>query len=55
MTVAALVRVAGPLVDMASYRAFVFAARISWTAAFLLFVIAYAPVLTTRRVDGKPG
>jgi uncharacterized protein involved in response to NO len=55
VTVAAIVRVVGPLVDMAAYRTFVFIAGISWTAAFLLFVVRYAPVLTARREDGKPG
>lgn len=55
VTIAALVRVVGPLVDMAAYRTFVFIAGISWTAAFLLFVFRYAPVLTAPREDGKPG
>jgi uncharacterized protein involved in response to NO len=40
---------------MAAYRTFVFVAGIAWTAAFLLFVVVYTPVLTTRRADGKPG
>lgn len=26
-----------------------------WTLAFVLFVVCYAPVLTSPRVDGKPG
>jgi uncharacterized protein involved in response to NO len=55
VTLAAVVRVVGPLVDMTHYRATVFIAGISWTAAFLLFVIVYAPVLTSPRTDGRPG
>lgn len=55
VTVAALVRVVGPLVDMTAYRTFVFAAGFAWTLAFVLFVVVYAPVLTARRADGKAG
>ena len=28
---------------------------ILWIAAFLMFVIVYAPILTQRRIDGQPG
>lgn len=55
VTVAALARVVGPLLDMSAYRTFVFAAGIAWTLAFLLFVVVYTPLLTARRPDGKPG
>jgi len=55
VTLAALVRVFGPLVDVAAYRASVFAAGILWTAAFALFLVVYAPVLTGARADGKAG
>jgi uncharacterized protein involved in response to NO len=55
ITLAALVRVVGPLVDMPAYRATVFAAGALWTVAFGLFVVVHAPVLMTARVDGKPG
>ena len=55
VTLAALMRVAGPLLDMAAYRTFVFAAGIAWTLAFLLFVVVYTPLLTAPRPDGKPG
>lgn len=55
VTLAALVRVFGPLLDAAAYRASVFAAGILWTAAFSLFVVVYAPVLTGARTDGKAG
>ncbi len=55
MTGAALVRVVGPLVDMATYRTWIFGSGIMWTAAFALFVGAHARALTTARVDGKSG
>jgi uncharacterized protein involved in response to NO len=55
VTLAALVRVAGPLVDSAAYRASVFVAGGLWTAAFALFVLLSAPVVVARRVDGKTG
>jgi len=55
MTVAAVVRVLGPLVDVAAYRTWVFASGILWSLAFALFVLVHAPVLAAARVDGKPG
>lgn len=55
VTLAALTRVAGPLLDMAAYRTFVFASGIAWTFAFLLFVVVYTPLLTAPRPDGKAG
>jgi uncharacterized protein involved in response to NO len=55
VTLAALVRVFGPLADMAAYRTWVFAAGLLWTAAFGCFVVAHAPLLVSRRADGKPG
>jgi uncharacterized protein involved in response to NO len=55
VTLAALVRVAVPLVDMTAYRASVFAAGTLWAAAFGIFVVYHARMLTTARVDGKPG
>lgn len=55
MTCAALVRVAGPLLDVAAYRTWVFASGILWTLAFAVFVFVHAPVLAAARVDGKPG
>jgi uncharacterized protein involved in response to NO len=55
MTAAAIVRVLGPLVDVAAYRTWVFASGILWSLAFALFVFVHAPVLAAPRVDGKPG
>jgi uncharacterized protein involved in response to NO len=55
LTLAAVVRVGGPLLDLSMYRATVHAAGILWTLAFVIFVVVYAPVLTSARADGKPG
>jgi len=56
ITLAAVVRVFGPLVaGMASYRPTVFLAGSLWTAAFLLFLLTYVPILIAARVDHKPG
>jgi uncharacterized protein involved in response to NO len=37
------------------WRAGLVAATLLWTAAFLAFLVRYVPVLTSPRVDGKPG
>jgi uncharacterized protein involved in response to NO len=55
LTLAAAVRVGGPLLDVGLYRATVYAAGILWTLAFAIFVVVYAPILTTARADGKRG
>ena len=55
LTLAAAVRVGGPLLDVTLYRATVYAAGILWTLAFAIFVVVYAPVLTGARADGRPG
>lgn len=55
VTLAAAVRVGGPLLDVSWYRATVYAAGILWTLAFAIFVAVYTPVLTSPRPDGKPG
>jgi uncharacterized protein involved in response to NO len=55
VTFAAIVRVAGPLLDMTAYRTSVFVAGGLWTAAFVLFVVVIRPVVVGPRVDGKAG
>jgi len=52
---AALVRVFGPALAPASYLATIEAAALLWIAAWAIYVVAYAPILTRERVDGKPG
>jgi uncharacterized protein involved in response to NO len=55
VTLAALARVVGPLVAPATYGASLVIAGAAWTAAFAIYVIAYAPLLWSPRADGKPG
>jgi len=52
---AALIRVFGLATLKVSYPLVIAAAALFWTAAFLLFVAVYAPILCGPRVDGKPG
>lgn len=53
LTLAALARVAAPLLP--DVRLAYGLAGAGWLAAFLLFVVIYAPILITRRADGRPG
>lgn len=53
ITLAALLRVAGPLALPQSTPVFLTLAGIFWIGAFGLFVIVYAPILTTPRVHMK--
>lgn len=55
VTLAACVRVAGPLVDITLYRSTVFAAGVLWTAAFAVFIVVVGPLVVAPRVDGKAG
>jgi uncharacterized protein involved in response to NO len=52
---AAVVRVFGPALLPASYLATVEAAALLWIAAFAIYAVVYAPILTRERADGKPG
>ena len=55
INLAALIRVALPLLVPAMYMAGMMAAGLVWVAAFGLFAALYAPMLLRPRVDGKPG
>lgn len=55
MQCAALSRVAGGLFFPAQYVSSVIVASVCWSAAFVVFVIGYLPVLLWSRIDGKPG
>ncbi len=55
VTAAAIARFVGTVVGADYYRTTVLAAGTLWTAAFALFLVAYARILTSPRVDGKPG
>jgi uncharacterized protein involved in response to NO len=55
LTVATAVRVFGPAWLPLPYFSVVLLAATLWTAAFVLFLAVYAPILFSPRVDGKPG
>lgn len=52
---AGVVRVFGPGVLPAGYMMTITLSSIAWTAAFLLFVIVYTPILLQPRADGRAG
>jgi uncharacterized protein involved in response to NO len=51
---ATVLRVAAALA-LLPYRPAVIAAGLAWMAAFTIFVIAYWPVVSKPRADGRPG
>lgn len=53
--VAALARVAGPLLAPTLTPQFYYASGIAWAAAFALYAIVYWPRLSQARIDGRPG
>jgi uncharacterized protein involved in response to NO len=53
--VAAAVRVFVPMAWPEGYRGAIAASGALWSAAFLLYLLVYVPVLTAPRADGKPG
>lgn len=55
MIVAALARVFGPLLLPGATDLWIDIAGGAWCAAFLVYLIRYAPFLTAPRIDGKPG
>jgi uncharacterized protein involved in response to NO len=55
VTLAACVRVLGPLVFPNGYLLTLTAAGALWTAAFLLYLVVYAPILLRPRIDGLAG
>jgi len=55
LTAAAAVRSLGPALSLVPYTVILGLTALLWTAAFLLFLWVYAPILLTRRADGKAG
>ncbi len=55
VSLAALVRVLGPLAIPSAYGATVLVSGACWSAAFALYAVRYWPMLTRPRADGKPG
>lgn len=54
LQVSALLRVAGPLLDWPRQVAFALPGSL-WCLAFVLFLVVYTPILTSPRLDGRPG
>jgi len=52
---AAVVRVFGPLLAVQAYSTWIVISALLWTAGFGVFLVAYWPILTRPRIDGKPG
>lgn len=55
VNIAALVRVTGTFTAPAWYAASLILSTAAWSAAWLIFVIVYWPILTRPRIDGRPG
>jgi uncharacterized protein involved in response to NO len=55
LTIAVVVRVFGPPLFPGHYVGVVMTAGTLWSFAFVLYLVIYAPILVTPRVDGKPG
>lgn len=55
VTMAAVVRVFGPLLKPEGYASLVIAAGVLWSLAFLCYLAAFWRPLTRARADGKPG
>lgn len=53
--VAALMRVFGPILFVEAWRFWMIASGSLWSLAFILFVVVYAPILCSPRVDGRAG
>lgn len=55
ISLAALLRVLGPLAPGAAYVGMLHSSGLFWTLGFGLFALTYAPMVLAPRVDGKPG
>lgn len=55
INIAALSRIAAPIVFADYYREFLFLSGVCWVTAYLLFLVRALPVIIKPRADGKPG
>jgi uncharacterized protein involved in response to NO len=55
MTLVACARVFGPLLFPSAYLVTLVVAGVLWTAAFLVYLVVYAPILSRPRIDGRAG
>lgn len=53
--VAALMRVFGPMLYAEAWRFWMIASGSLWSLAFILFLVIYAPILCSTRLDGRAG
>ena len=55
VNIAAVVRVAGPLLTLRYTKAVIGAAGALWITSFVLFLLVYTPILIQARIDDRPG
>lgn len=55
INLAAFARVFLPLFYPAGYKEFILISGLLWSAAFVIFIVAYAVFLIRPRIDGRPG
>ncbi|MDC1287220.1 NnrS family protein [Gammaproteobacteria bacterium] len=55
ITIAALLRVFGPMLYAQAWQFWMIASGLSWSSAFILFILVYAPILCRQRADGRAG
>jgi uncharacterized protein involved in response to NO len=55
VALAAAIRVFGGMWVPGAYAATVLISGTCWSAAFALYAVRYWPILSRKRVDGKPG
>jgi len=55
LLIAAIVRVVFPLFSMALYSYWIGISQMLWMISFILFVVVYAPMFISARVDGRDG
>lgn len=55
LNIAAVVRVAGPLLSFRYAQPMITAAGALWIIGFVLFLLVYAPILMQARADNRPG
>lgn len=52
---AGIVRVLFPILSLDLVDTSIYAAGVLWSAAFLIYLVIYTPILVSPRADGKPG
>ena len=55
ITIAALIRVFGPMLFAEAWQFWMIASGSLWSLSFILFLVVFAPILCSPRVDGRAG